>query len=58
MPDDTRRVRQMVDALRQFLGMCPLYYTGAAPTHSWLTDVKDSYMESKQGRVPRRGSST
>jgi len=59
LPEKTRRTRDMVDAVRELLGMAPLYDEGKAePLHCWCSHLSDSYSqwEQKQGQTPKRGS--
>ncbi len=47
--------RASVDALRELLGMDPLYNQRDVPQEAWLSDVRDAYYETKPGWTGRRG---
>jgi hypothetical protein len=51
MPDETRAQREMVDALRESLGLDPLYGTGSTDQRTWLDDVTCAYQGARHGRV-------
>jgi hypothetical protein len=58
LPEETKRTRKMVDALREFIGLAPLYYQGSANHTEWLTKVSDSYAEMRPSRNKPKGSRT
>jgi hypothetical protein len=52
--EETRAVRETVDAVREIIGYAPLYSQTESDATSWLTGVSDMYEQSMQGMVSRR----
>jgi len=56
MPDETRANREVVDLVREVLGMQPLYTQRQTPGHTWLSRITESYTDSLPSRTPPKGS--
>jgi hypothetical protein len=55
--EETRAVRETVDAVREIIGYAPLYNQTESDATSWLTGVSDMWQQSLQGQTSRKGGS-
>lgn len=56
MPEETRANREVVDLVREVLGMQPLYTQRQSPAHAWLTDMTAAYTDALPTRTGPKGS--
>jgi len=56
MSEETHAARAVVDAMRQMMGMDPLYNQDKRRRCQWMDDVRDAYFDTRQRRTPTRGA--
>jgi hypothetical protein len=56
LPEETRANREVVDLVREVMGMTPLYKQRNTLPHSWLSSITEAYTDSLPSRTPPKGS--
>jgi hypothetical protein len=56
MPEETQANREVVDLVREVMGMGPLYRQRTTPPHAWLSSITEAYTESLPTRTAPKGS--